>query len=826
MTRWVYAFGDGRAGRLELLGRKGSSLAEMSSLGLPVPPGFTITTEVCSYFFQNSRTYPDDLHGQVAVALADMEASAGARFGASDLPLLLSVRSGAPTSMPGMLDTVLNLGLNDETVAGLAARSRNPRFAFDCYRRFIHMYSTVVLGIDYAEFEDCLGSLKRREGTGLDTDLDADALEHLVHAYKSVVKAATGEEFPQDLQEQLWGAIGAVFGSWMNRRAVAYRSLYNVPASPGTAVSIQAMVFGNMGEDSAAGVACTRNPSTGENRFYGEFMVNTQGEDLVAGIRTPQQLTAAGRAETGCGLPAMEELMPDTFRELDAVRQRLEAHYRDMQDIEFTVQQGRLYMLQTRAGKRTAAAAMRIAFEMAESGIISREDAVLRIRPESLEQLMKPALSPKAIRRVIAAGLPSSQGAASGLVVFTPGEAERLAEQGENVILVRTETSSEDIRGMHAAQGILTARGGRNSHAATVARAMGRPCVSGTGRMRIDGKAGCFHVDDVTVKAGDRITIDGSTGEVMLGTVATTEPSQSQAFTAVMTWADAVRGFDVRAGIRTSAAVESARGLGAQGFGPLDLGDCMGNAGCGIVVESDIALGRVAEGTERLEGLAAWRQGFGTMFRILAGLPVAIRLYRHPEADSSPVRSDGGYAGSDSRGVVTPIARTILEAAAMVRAHGGADVSLELLVPCTIEEAEFSCLKDAIGTVADAVQRETGVKVTYFLGRVADLRIPRACANRVSDFGIDPDDFVRFAIGIGRDESVGLLDLCRQSGIVEINPFACHDGTLTQEIVDGCDSIRITVCETAGRSYISCAPSRVPVVRISAAQAALRSRGS
>src|SRR5579885_551127 len=572
MTRkWVYSFGadgaEGRADMRNLLGGKGAGLAEMANLGLPVPPGFTITTEVCTHFYRNGRTYPPDLDEQVAAALAKVEKALGLKFGDPENPLLVSVRSGARASMPGMMDTVLNLGLNDRTVLGLAAKSGDERFAYDSYRRFLQMYGQVVLGIEHHHFEQLIEDHKLDAGAVLDTELSAEDWKSLVAGFKEVIRGETGEPFPQDVQAQLQGAIAAVFGSWMNARAVTYRRLHNIPSDWGTAVNVQAMVFGNMGDDCATGVAFTRNPSTGANEFYGEYLVNAQGEDVVAGIRTPQHLTIAGKLANNSQLPAMEEVMPEVFRELQDVRHRLESHYRDMQDIEFTVQQGKLYMLQTRTGKRTAAAALRIAVDMAESGIIGRAEAVQRIEPNSLEQLLHPTLDPKAPKTVLARGLPASPGAASGIVVFTADEAEARASKGAAVILVRVETSPEDIHGMHAAKGILTTRGGMTSHAAVVARGMGRPCVAGAGDLRVDGRARTISAGGHVVKAGEIITINGSTGEVMLGEVPTIQPELSGDFARLMSWADEFRKLRVRANADTPTDARTARRFGAEGIG-------------------------------------------------------------------------------------------------------------------------------------------------------------------------------------------------------------------------------------------------------------------
>ncbi|MCZ6522673.1 MAG: pyruvate, phosphate dikinase, partial [Alphaproteobacteria bacterium] len=571
MTKWVYSFGDGAAegdgAMAGLLGGKGAGLAEMARLGLPVPPGFTITTEVCAAYYADDRRLTEEVLDQVETAVGTVERSQGAGFGDAANPLLVSVRSGAQASMPGMMDTVLNLGLNDDTVAGLAARSGDPRFAYDSYRRFMQMFGDVVLGLEHHQFEDILEHYKEGRGYALDTELDADDWQKVIAEYKALAERELGAPFPQDVVEQLRGAIGAVFGSWMNRRAVTYRRLHNIPESWGTAVTVQAMVFGNMGQDCATGVAFTRDPSTGERSFFGEYLINAQGEDVVAGIRTPQHLTVAAKEANDSELPAMEEVMPGAYAELVEIHRRLEAHYRDMQDIEFTVQSGKLYMLQTRAGKRTTKAALKIAVDMVSEGLIERSEAVARIDQLSLEQLLHPMLDPDAERQVLARGLPASPGAASGLVVFHPDEAEKRAAEGESVILVRVETSPEDIHGMHAANGILTSRGGMTSHAAVVARGMGRPCVAGAGALYIDYRDQTMAVAGRTIAAGETITIDGSTGEVMLGQVPTVQPELSAEFGELMAWADELRRLGVRANADTPLDARTALDFGAEGIG-------------------------------------------------------------------------------------------------------------------------------------------------------------------------------------------------------------------------------------------------------------------
>ncbi|HWA80607.1 MAG TPA: pyruvate, phosphate dikinase, partial [Acetobacteraceae bacterium] len=568
MTKWVYSFGaglsEGRADMRNLLGGKGANLAEMASIGLPVPPGFTITTEVCSVYYRNDRQYPDELQADVAAAMRRMEEATGRRFGDRRQPLLVSVRSGARASMPGMMDTVLNLGLNDATVEGLGASANDARFAWDSYRRFIQMYGNVVLDVDHHRFEEILEHVREDVGASADPELTAQDWHRVVAAYKDLVEAETGRPFPQDPEEQLWGAIGAVFGSWMNPRAITYRRLHEIPADWGTAVNVQAMVFGNMGEDCATGVCFTRDPSTGENVFFGEYLVNAQGEDVVAGIRTPAPLSKARAKENE---RSMEEALPAAYRELCAVRETLERHYRDMQDIEFTIERGRLYLLQTRNGKRTAAASLRIAVEMAKEGLIEKSEAVLRVDPANLDQLLHPTLDPNAPRTLLSRGLPASPGAASGAVVFSADEAEMRAARGEAVVLVRIETSPEDIHGMHAAKGVLTTRGGMTSHAAVVARGMGRPCVAGAGGITVDYGAQTLSAGGITVREGETITLDGATGEVFVGTVAMVEPALSSDFVTLMEWADRFRRLGVRANAETPLDAETARRFGAEGIG-------------------------------------------------------------------------------------------------------------------------------------------------------------------------------------------------------------------------------------------------------------------
>ena len=888
MTQWIYNFGDGtadgNAAMRDLLGGKGANLAEMSSLGLPVPPGFTISTALCTQYYANDETYPEDLKDQVTAALARVEAAVGTRFGDPDNPLLVSVRSGSRASMPGMMDTVLNLGLNDATVTGLANRSGDARFAYDSYRRFIQMYANVVLGVDHYHFEEILENLKEQKGVDLDSDLDADDLQRLVTIYKAAVRDELGEDFPQDPDAQLWGAIGAVFGSWMNQRAITYRRLHDIPESWGTAVNVQAMVFGNMGDDCATGVAFTRNPSTGENSFFGEFLINAQGEDVVAGIRTPQQLTLAGKAEHQSTLPAMEEVMPEVFGQLAEVRQRLESHYRDMQDIEFTVQQGQLYMLQTRAGKRTTTAAMRIAVDMAKAGQITRDEAVLRVEPNALDQLLHPTLDPTAERVIIAAGLPASPGAASGTVVFTPDEAERRANNDEKVILVRQETSPEDIHGMHAAQGILTTRGGMTSHAAVVARGMGRPCVSGAGRIRVDPRTNSFFVGDVTVKAGDWITIDGSTGEVMLGQVATVEPELSGDFGILMGWADAVRRLGVRANAETPQDARTARGFGAEGIGLCRTEHMFFDADRIVAVREMILADHEDSRRAALAKiLPMQRADFEELFRIMKGLPVTIRLLDpplheflpHTDAEltelakaiglsvntvrhralelheSNPMLGHRGCRLAISYPEIPEMqARAIFEAAAAVSTEIGETVVPEVMIPLAATKIEIDILKAIIDKTAADVRAETGVAVDYLVGTMIEL--PRAAlrageiAETAAFFSFGTNDLTQTTYGISRDDAGSFLRTYQDRGIIEKDPFVTIDADGVGELIKmgvergravrpdlkigicgehGGDPASVAFCEEIGLDYVSCSPYRVPIARLAAAQAAIKRRG-
>ncbi len=880
----VYSFGggkaEGRANMKALLGGKGANLAEMANLGLPVPPGFTVSTEVCTAFYANNRVYPAGLEAQMNVALAEVEALVGARFGDKSNPLLVSVRSGARASMPGMMDTVLNLGLNDETVEGLAAHSHDRRFAYDSYRRFISMYSDVVLGVDHAEFEDILGGFKEERGYALDTAITADEWQALIVRYKTLVEEHTGSAFPQDVKEQLWGAVGAVFKSWNGARAITYRKLNNIPEDWGTAVNVQAMVFGNMGDTSATGVAFTRNPSTGAKELYGEFLVNAQGEDVVAGIRTPQNITERARLEAASTAPSLEALMPQVFRELSANFDRLEAHYRDMQDMEFTIQDGKLWMLQTRTGKRTAKAALKIAVDMAGEGLITPAEAVQRIDPASLDQLLHPTLDPKAKRDVIATGLPASPGAASGEIVFDADEAERLKALNHRVILVRVETSPEDIHGMHAAQGILTTRGGMTSHAAVVARGMGKPCVSGAGGIRVDYQAGTLSIMGVVMKKGETITIDGTTGQVMKGEVATIKPELSGDFARLMTWADGARRMGVRANAETPLDARTAREFGAEGIGLCRTEHMFFDADRILAVREMIIADKPEKRRVALAKiLPMQRQDFIELFDIMAGLPVTIRLLDPPLHEFLPHAdheieevAEQMNANPDTlrarlaelkefnpmlghRGVRLLISypeitdmqsRAIFEAATEVARRTGKAPIPEVMVPLVASKAEFDIVKARIVAVAEQVARETGIVIEYLVGTMIEL--PRAAlraaeiAESADFFSFGTNDLTQTTFGISRDDAARFIGEYTSKGILRTDPFISLDIEGVGELVamgtdrgrsakpglktgicgeHGGDPASIVFCEAVKLDYVSCSPFRVPIARLAAAQASL-----
>ncbi len=886
-TRWVYAFGgggaDGDASMKDLLGGKGANLAEMSSLGLPVPPGFTITTEACVHYYANGKTYPADLTAQVAAGLAQVEKITGKTFGDPANPLLVSVRSGARASMPGMMDTVLNLGLNDQTVEGLAELAGDRRFAFDSYRRFIQMYSNVVLDLDHHMFEEILDEHKERLDVTVDTALSAEDWEDVVRDYKAAVQRDLGEAFPQDPQAQLWGAVGAVFASWMNDRAKFYRRMHDIPESWGTAVNIQSMVFGNMGQTSATGVAFTRNPSTGEAKLYGEFLINAQGEDVVAGIRTPQALTKASREEMGDRQASMEEAMPEVFAEFKAVVGRLETHYRDMQDIEFTVERGRLYMLQTRNGKRTAKAALKIAVDLAAEGVIGHEEAVMRVEPASLDQLLHPTIDPASARDVIATGLPASPGAATGKVVFSAEEAVLLGAAGEAVILVREETSPEDIRGMDAARGIVTARGGMTSHAAVVARGMGRPCVSGAGEIHIDAAAGEFRARGRTIRAHQVITIDGSTGEVLEGAAKMVEPELSGDFGTLMTWADKVRRLKVRANAETAIDAQTARQYGAEGIGLCRTEHMFFDPGrIAAVREMILADDEGGRRTALAKILPMQRADFVQLFGIMEGLPVTIRLLDPPLHEFLPHTAEEVAAVAQATGLdadkllrrakelheVNPMlghrgcrlgvsypeiyemqVRAIIEAACEVAAGGKPAPIPEIMHPLVAKGEEMKFLRELTDRTAREVIAEKGVTIEYLVGTMVEL--PRAAiragdlAEHAEFFSFGTNDLTQTTFGVSRDDSGRFLNAYIDKGIFERDPFVTLDqegvGDLIRIAVErgravrsgiklgicgehGGDPASIQFCETIGLDYVSCSAYRVPIARLAAAQAAIGER--
>ncbi|HEX8640761.1 MAG TPA: pyruvate, phosphate dikinase [Allosphingosinicella sp.] len=886
MTRHVYRFGggvsDGEAGNKNLLGGKGANLAEMASIGLPVPPGFTITTEMCTRYYEEGESFPESVRAEVGQGIAHIERVTGRHFGDPCDPLLVSVRSGARVSMPGMMDTVLNLGLNDETVEGLAAASGDPRFAWDSYRRFIQMYGNVVLGLRHDLFEEALEIAKEDKGVHLDTELEAKDWQRLTRRYMEIVEEELGRPFPPDPNDQLWGAIGAVFGSWNGERARTYRRLHDIPHDWGTAVNVQAMVFGNMGEDSATGVAFTRDPSTGECCYYGEYLINAQGEDVVAGIRTPQYLTKAAREKAGAKAPSMEEALPEVFGQLTDVFQTLERHYREMQDIEFTVERGKLWMLQTRTGKRTAKAALRIAVDMAREGLIGEEEAVLRVDPQALDQLLHPTLDPKARRDVICKGLPASPGAACGKAVFDADTAEAWAKDGQRVILVRIETSPEDIHGMHAAQGILTARGGMTSHAAVVARGMGRPCVSGAGAIAIDYKNKLMRVGGREVAESDVITIDGTTGEVMVGEVPTVQPELSGDFGTLMEWADAKRRLRVRTNAETPADCRAAREFGAEGIGLCRTEhmffdpERITNVRQMILAEDE---GGRRAALEKL--LPAQRSDFEAIFRIMAGLPVTIRLLDPPLHEFLPhaeeefaevARASGADVEALRRranelaeanpmlghrgcrlGITYPEiyemqARAIFEAAVAVADDVGEPPLPEVMVPLVATQAELRIIRQLIERTARAVFEEKGRSVDYLIGTMIEL--PRAAlqaaaiAEEAEFFSFGTNDLTQTTLGVSRDDAGRFLTLYCEKGIFDRDPFVTLDVEGVGELIriaaergraarpglklgicgeHGGDPASIAFCEACRLDYVSASPYRIPIARLAAAQAALRS---
>jgi pyruvate,orthophosphate dikinase len=885
--KFVYSFGDGNsegdASMKNLLGGKGANLAEMSKMGLPVPLGFTITTEVCDVYYKNKKSFPTELKIEVEKALIQIENKIGAKFGDEKNPLLFSVRSGARASMPGMMDTVLNLGLNDKTVLALAKNSENKRFAFDSYRRFIQMYSDVVLGVDHYNFETILDDKKQEFGALADTDLSAEQLEEIVELFKVEVKNELGRDFPQDVHQQLWGAIEAVFASWMNDRAITYRSINNIPAEWGTAVNVQSMVFGNMGDSSATGVAFTRNPSTGAKELYGEYLINAQGEDVVAGIRTPQSITIQGKEQLNSVLPSMQETMPEVFLELEKIYKKLELHYRDMQDIEFTVQNKKLWMLQTRSGKRTAHAAVKIAVDMVNEKLIDKNEALLRIDPASLDQLLHPTLDPKAKVNNIAKGLPASPGAASGIVVFSSQEAERRFENGDKVILVRVETSPEDIKGMHVSQGILTARGGMTSHAAVVARGMGTPCVSGAIGLHVDNAGKFFIANGVKVKEGELITINGSNGDVILGNVPTLKPNLSGDFETIMLWADEVRKLRVRTNAETPLDCQVARDFGAEGIGLCRTEHMFFNEDR-IISVREMILAETAEGRKKALAklLPMQRKDFVEIFKIMAGLPVTIRLLDpplheflpHKESEIQEVAKVAGVEvdyvkhrtqqlqeqnpmlghrgcrlGISYPEIYEMQARAIFEAAVIVKKETKKDVLLEVMIPLVATRKEIQIMRQLVVDTEKAVVAESGIELKYMVGTMIELPRAALVADKIAEeaefFSFGTNDLTQTTFGLSRDDAGNFLGHYQKAGILEKDPFAELDQEGVGELIKiatqkgkqtrpdiklgicgehGGNPASIEFCNDVGLHYVSCSPYRVPIARLSAARAVLKNK--
>ncbi|MBO6559197.1 MAG: pyruvate, phosphate dikinase [Nisaea sp.] len=883
MAKWVYNFGagkaDGSAKLRELLGGKGANLAEMASLGLPVPPGFTISTEVCTHYYANGRTYPGDLEAQVEASLKAVETQLGRGFGSTDKPLLVSVRSGARASMPGMMDTVLNLGLNDDTAAALARETSDERFAYDSFRRFIQMYSDVVLEVEHYNFEEILEDYKDLKDYSLDTEMTADDWKTIVKEYKARVKEVLGKDFPSDPKEQLWGAISAVFGSWMNQRANTYRRLHGIPEEWGTAVTVQSMVFGNMGNDCSTGVCFSRNPSTGDNHFYGEFLVNAQGEDVVAGIRTPQPLTLKEREESGSTLVSMEEAQPDVFKELCDIRAKLEGHYRDMQDMEFTVQQNRLWILQTRNGKRTAKAALKIACDLVREGVIDKREAIKRIDPAQLDQLLHPTLDPSAKRDVVGRGLPASPGAASGQIVFTADEAEEWVKAGKKVVLVRNETSPEDIGGMHVAEGILTTRGGMTSHAAVVARGMGTPCVSGAGEIKVDAKNKVMLAGGREFAEGDVITLDGTTGEVMSGEVATIKPELTGDFGELMSWVDEFRTLGVRANAETPLDAQTAVDFGAEGIG-LSRTEHMFFDPERIVHMREMILARDPEARRAAIAklLPYQREDFTALFRIMNGLPATIRLLDPPLNEFLPHTEEEMQDVADAAGVslralelrkaeldeANPMlghrgcrlavtypeicemqARAIFEAVIAVKKEGITAIP-EVMIPLVGTKAEMDDQATIVHRIADAVKKESGEEFDYMVGTMIEL--PRACmvadeiAKTAEFFSFGTNDLTQTTFGFSRDDAGSFIEEYLQRGLLPADPFITIDrdgvGALVRMGAEkgkktrpdlkmgicgehGGDPESVRFCHEVGLTYVSCSPYRVPIARLAAAQAAI-----
>ena len=885
MTKYIFSFGDKKAKKIlnskNILGGKGANLAEMARLGLPVPPGFTITTGMCEIFYNNKKKLNSKISNEIKKELKKIESKTKKKFGDNKNPLLISVRSGSRVSMPGMMDTILNLGLNDKTVEALSKKTSNERFAKDSYRRFIQMYGNVVLGVESHLFEEMIDNYKLTKGVLLDTELNSDDWDGLIKNFKALILEKTKKNFPQDVHEQLFGAIKAVFLSWESKRARTYRKFNHIPSDWGTAVNIQSMVFGNMGDNCATGVAFTRNPSTGENKFFGEYLINAQGEDVVAGSRTPRYITKKAKEEAGAKEESMEETMPKVFKELKNVFVKLERHYRDMQDIEFTVENNKLWMLQTRNGKRTAKSAIKIAVDMVKEKLISKKEAILRIDPNTLDTLLHPTLDEKAEKKVIAKGLPASPGAASGKVVFSADEAENMNNQKEDTILVRVETSPEDIHGMHAAKGILTARGGMTSHAAVVARGMGRPCVSGSGEINIDYESKEFKAGDFTIKEGDIITIDGGTGRVMKGLVPTVKPEISGYFSTIMKWADEFRKLKIRTNAETSKDTEIARGFGAEGIGLCRTEHMFFDDERILSVRQMILSKNLDDRKIALDKLLPHQKNdFKEIFKIMKGLPVTVRLLDPPlheflpktDKDMEEVARSLNLGIKEIKNRVAELhelnpmlghrgcrlgisfpeiyemqCKAIFTALIECKKDKIQSVIPEIMIPLVSTEDELGIMRKLVNKVADELQKEQKVKINYFVGTMIEL--PRAALraapiSKYADFfSFGTNDLTQTTFGISRDDSGKFLDDYIGHKIFENDPFVSIDKDGVGELVKiasqrgkkqnkklklgicgehGGDPKSIEFCSKVGLNYVSCSPFRVPIARLAAAQAELR----
>ena len=882
--KWVYKYGEGKAEgdrtMRNLLGGKGLGLHDMCSIGVPVPPGFTITTEVCTYYYEHDKQYPKRLQGDIQEGMKHIERIVGKKFGDEADPLLVSVRSGARVSMPGMMDTVLNLGLNDKTVVGLHTKTGNERFAYDSYRRFIQMFGNIVMGVPHSEFEKVLQGVKNKIGVKLDTELKTENLKEVISEYKKLIKEKKGYEFPQDVQEQLKQAIDAVFGSWNNPRAITYRNINDIPHTWGTAVNIVAMVFGNMGDTSATGVAFTRNPSTGEKIFYGEYLVNAQGEDVVAGIRTPQQISNAGKIAQHSELPSMEESMPQMYKELNDVREKLEKHNKDMQDIEFTIQEGKLYLLQCRSGKRTAKAAVKIAVDLVEEGIVDKEQALLLVDPNSINQLLHRQIDPQAKKNILSRGLNASPGAASGTIVFTAEDAEKKAASGP-VILLREETSPDDITGMHVAQGVITARGGMTSHAAVVARGMGAPCITGCGEMVINFEKKIVYFGNKQLKEGDWISMSGDTGEIYEGQVPTIEPQISGDFETIMKWADETRRMRIEANAETPKDAQQARDFGAEGIGLVRTEHMFFEPKRIVSMRKMILADTDEEKKKALDELLPYQTAdFEELFRIMDGYPVTIRLLDPPlheflpntDKDIKELAKEIGISEEDirkravtlhelnpmlghrgcrlciSRPEITQMQGRAIFTAAMNAAKKGINVYPQIMIPLAVSKKEIQILKDILDKEKAALEKENNCEIPYVFGTMIEL--PRAClrgaelAQIAQFFSFGTNDLTQTTLGISRDD-FSFRDCYKDNGIFDSDPFAVLDEDGVGEMVKfavergksvqkdlktgicgehGGDPKSIQFADSLGMDYVSCSPFRIPIARLAAAQAVVRNK--